>query len=108
MIVACRVSRTGHAREVVNRLTDRYPEKVLPTVVRENISRAEAPSFRLPITRYALSSSGAEDYRPVASEFMERIPVVVPVATTSPTGRVPVPDRWTYSSRLGLWDRGWE
>jgi len=105
-IVACRVSRTRHAREVVDRLKDRYPGKVLPTVVRENISLAEAPSFRLPITRYASSSSGAEDYRAVAREFMERIPVGAPIATTSLVDRVPVPDRAKHLPRLGLWHRG--
>ena len=73
-IVACRVSRTRHAREVVDRLQERYPGHLLRAVVRENISLAEAPSFRLPITRYAPSSSGAEDYRAVAREFVERGP----------------------------------
>ena len=73
-IVACRVSRTRHAREVVERLKERYPGHVLRSVVRENISLAEAPSFRLPITRYAPSSTGAEDYRAVAREFTERWP----------------------------------
>ncbi len=103
-IVACRVSRTRHAREVTERLVDRYPDKVLRTVVRENISLAEAPSFRLPITRYAPSSSGAEDYRAVAREFTDRVPVAPPAAAasagaTAVSGRLHVP-------HLGLWSRG--
>jgi chromosome partitioning protein len=104
-IVACRVSRTRHAREVVDRLTDRYPHTMLRTVVRENISLAEAPSFRLPITRYAPSSSGAEDYRAVASELIERVPLGAPPSAALPADHVPPPDRG-HLHRLGLWRRG--
>lgn len=71
-IVACRVSRTRHAREVVERLLGRYPAQTLRTFVRENISLAEAPSFQLPIMRYAPNSAGAEDYRALAREFLTR------------------------------------
>ena len=71
-IVACRVNRTRHAREIVERLRDHYGGLVLDTVVRETISLAEAPSFQLPITRYAPNGSGAEDYRAVAREIVER------------------------------------
>lgn len=75
-IVACRVSRTRHARWVVERLHELYPAYVLGTVVRENISLAEAPVAQLPITRYAPSSTGAEDYRAVARELLARQGIV--------------------------------
>ena len=71
-IVACRVNRTRHAREIVKRLREHYGALVLDTVVRETISLAEAPSFQLPITRYAPNGSGAEDYRAVAREIIAR------------------------------------
>ena len=80
-IVACRVSHTRHAREVVDRLRGHYPSHVLGAVVRESIRLAEAPSFQLPITRYAPSSDSAKDYRAVAAEFLERQQVRVEAAS---------------------------
>jgi chromosome partitioning protein len=71
-IVACRVNRTAHAREVVDHLRRRFGPIVLDTVVRENSRLAEAPSFRLPITRYAPTSKGADDYRALAKELLAR------------------------------------
>ena len=71
-ILACRVNRTRHTRGVVDQLRERYPSHVLSTVVRENISLAEAPAWQLPITRYAPASAGAEDYRSVVSDLLER------------------------------------
>jgi chromosome partitioning protein len=75
-IVACRVSRTRHARWVVERLRKLYPAFMLSAVVRENISLAEAPVVQLPITRYAPSSTGADDYRAVAHELLGRQGIV--------------------------------
>jgi hypothetical protein len=70
-VVACRVNRTMHARAVVARLQHRYPEAFLETQIRESIRLAEASSFRLPITAYAPTSAGAEDYRALAAEIFE-------------------------------------
>lgn len=69
-VLACRVNRTSHARSVAARLERRFPESFMRTQVRESIRLAEAPSFRLPITRYAPESTGAEDYRAVAAELV--------------------------------------
>lgn len=71
-IVACRVNRTRHARDVVERLRARFGRLVLDTVVRESIGLAEAPSFQLPITRFAPTSPGSIDYRDVAMELRRR------------------------------------
>ena len=68
-VLACRVNRTAHAREVVERLERRFPDTFMRTQIRENIRLAEAPSFRLPITLYAPASTGAEDYRAAAEEL---------------------------------------
>lgn len=104
-IVACRVSRTRHAREVVERLTERYPEQCFRTVIRENISLAEAPSFRLPITRYAPASSGAEDYRRVAREFLDHVPVRRG-GESAPTGERAVKSAERHAPRIVQWTRG--
>lgn len=72
-IIACRVNATVHARDIVARLRTEYGDIVLPNVVRESIRVAEAPAFHMPITRYAPTSSIADDYRRVADEILERI-----------------------------------
>ena len=71
-IVACRVSRTRLAREVVAQLRERFGDLVLQTVIRENIKVAEAPSWHQPITTYAPTSNGAADYQAVAGEWLQR------------------------------------
>ena len=52
-VVACRVNRTSHARAIVARLEEQFPESFMTTTVRESIRLAEAPSFQLPITLFA-------------------------------------------------------
>jgi len=71
-ILAVRVNRTTHSRDVVERLRKRFGDLVLTATVRENVRLAEAPSFQAPITKYAPTSIGAEDYRAVAVEFAGR------------------------------------
>jgi chromosome partitioning protein len=71
-IIACRVTRTAHSDAVLERLDDHFPESLLRATVREDIRLAEAPSFRLPITRYAPRSTGAIDYRAVVAELGAR------------------------------------
>ena len=78
-IIICRLDgRTRLAREVIEALEERFPGQVLATRIRENVRLAEAPSFRQPITTYAPSSRGAEDYRALAEEIEARIPKTRP------------------------------
>jgi len=72
-IVACRTKATLHTREVVGRLRERYGRVVFEHVVREATRIAEAPAFRLPITRFAPTSLVTADYRAVAAELLERL-----------------------------------
>ena len=104
-IVACRVSHTRHAREVVERLRERYPGQTLRSVVRENISLAEAPSFQLPITRYAPFSAGAEDYRTVAREFLQRQSVQAEVGGGSSLARL-LKSAQRHAPSMAAWTRG--
>ncbi len=69
-MVACRVSRTRHAMDVMELLRNRFGSQVLKTQVRENVRLREAAAHRLPITQYAPSSIGAEDYGELAIELM--------------------------------------
>jgi|SRR5882757_1271785 len=69
--VICRFdTRNRHCAEVRERLVARFPRQVLSTVVRENVRLAEAPSFDSPIAIYAPTSTGAADYRALASEII--------------------------------------
>lgn len=72
-ILPCRVDgRTNLSRDVVARLRARFADAVFTTAIRENVRLAEAPSFQQPITTYAPSSTGAEDYRSLARELLTR------------------------------------
>lgn len=72
-ILAVRVdSRTNLARDVVDRLRERFGDLVLETVVRESVRFREAWSFGKPITTYDPRGTGAEDYRAVSHELLER------------------------------------
>lgn len=70
-IVACRVSRTRHAREVVDLLRKRYGTAVFETVVRETIRLGEAPAYG-PVTVYDSQGPGAVDYRALTREIVKR------------------------------------
>jgi chromosome partitioning protein len=72
-IVACRVTPSVHAREVIARLRDRFGDVVLQHSIRDSIQIAEAPGLRLPITTYAPTSPVAGDYRAVAAELLDRL-----------------------------------
>lgn len=72
-ILPCRVNkRTKLSQEIIEDLKDRFDGKVYKTFIRESIKLAEAPSFGMPITLYDSKSSGAEDYRNLASELIKR------------------------------------
>jgi chromosome partitioning protein len=85
-VVACRVNRTSHARAIVERLAEEFPESFMTTTIRESIRLAEAPSFQLPITLFAPSSTGAKDYRDLANELM----VGWPLPSDRPSVAIPV------------------
>jgi chromosome partitioning protein len=101
-VVACRVNRTSHARAIVARLREQFPESFMTTMIRESIRLAEAPSFQLPITLYAPGSTGADDYRALARELA----VGWPAAKERPSvavaiGTVPDRDLAATPSRIG-------
>jgi chromosome partitioning protein len=82
-VVACRVNRTTHARAIIERLEERFPDSFMATKIRENVRLAEAPSFQLPITLFAPNSTGADDYRALARELL--------LGSPSPTDRAADP-----------------
>jgi chromosome partitioning protein len=68
--LVCRYDgRQRLSREVVASLDKAFGEAVLRTRVRENVAIKEARGHALPVTAYAPSSAGAEDYRSVTKEL---------------------------------------
>ncbi|HEX5825625.1 MAG TPA: ParA family protein [Candidatus Limnocylindrales bacterium] len=72
LIVACRVNRTLHARQVVDELDRTYGWRLARTTIRESIRLAEAEAARLPITAHAPECGACLDYRLLADELVER------------------------------------
>jgi chromosome partitioning protein len=72
-VIACRANpRRRVHREIMADLEERFPGKMAP-FVRENVALAEAPAHGQPVTVYAPSSNGAEDYRQVAQWMLQRL-----------------------------------
>lgn len=69
-------SRTRLSVQVVETVretvTKELGEKVFETLIPRNVRLAEAPSFGEPITVYDPSSRGADSYRMLAAELMQR------------------------------------
>jgi chromosome partitioning protein len=72
MIVACRVNRTLHARQVLVRLKTTYGGLVAQASIRESIRVAEAEAARMPVLEYAPESGVSLDYRLLAAEILDR------------------------------------
>ncbi|MQA98956.1 MAG: AAA family ATPase [Actinobacteria bacterium] len=66
-------NRTIHGREVYERAREAFGRKVFDTVIRKTIRFAEAPVAGEPILSYASNSVGAQAYRELAKEVMERV-----------------------------------
>ena len=57
--------------EVRNKVLKYFPGRVLNTVIRENVSLAECPSFGQTIFDYKAASAGAEDYAALAQDLLQ-------------------------------------
>jgi chromosome partitioning protein len=77
-ILAGRVNRTVHSREVLAELRETYGDMVLQATVRDSVRLAEAAGMRLPITLFAHDSMAAGDFRAVAAEVMSGVPAFAP------------------------------
>ena len=65
-------SRRRVNHEVIERLREHFPGQVFKTVIRENVSVAEAGGHGRPIFAYRAGSHGAEDYKALTQEFIKR------------------------------------
>ena len=64
--------RTLHGREVMERLVEAWGETVFHTVIRRTVKFSDSTVAGEPITSYATSSSGADNYRQLAKEVLAR------------------------------------
>ena len=69
-ILAGRVNRTVHSREVLAELRQTYGDLVLQSTIRDSIRLAEAAGLRLPITLSSHDSRVANDFRAAAAEIL--------------------------------------
>jgi chromosome partitioning protein len=64
--------RTLHSREVMDRLVQAWGDKVFHTVIRRTVKFSDSTVAGEPITSYASGSTGAEAYRQLAREVLDR------------------------------------
>ena len=64
--------RTNFSTQVAQEVRRHFPGKVYAAVVPRNIRLAEAPSHGLPVTAYDRSSRGAQAYKAMAQEIIEK------------------------------------
>ena len=65
-------SRTNLSVQVVEEVRKFFRNKVYQTIIPRSVRLSEAPSFGLPVIRYAPRSSGAAAYTALANELLKR------------------------------------
>ncbi len=60
-------------REVLSHINDYFGDKVFKTIIRDNVSLAEAPSHHKTIFEYDSKSYGAVDYTALSNEINEQV-----------------------------------
>ena len=69
-------ARTNLAIQVVDEVKKYFPQKLFSTIISRNVRLSEAPSHGKPINVYDSRSRGAEAYRDLALEVLERTEVI--------------------------------
>ena len=65
-------SRNLLSQDVVRAVKEHFDVKIFDTIIPRNVRLAEAPSHGLPINLYDGSSTGADAYRKLAGEILEK------------------------------------
>lgn len=65
-------ARTNLSLQVVENVKENLNRKIYKTIIPRNVRLAEAPSYGMPIITYDSKSTGAEAYRILAEEVIER------------------------------------
>jgi chromosome partitioning protein len=72
LILTMHDGRTRLARDVEREVREHFPQLVFDTTIPRNVRVGEAPSFGLPVTRHAPSSTGSAAYLKLAREVAAR------------------------------------
>ena len=64
--------RTNFSTQVAQEVRRHFPGKVYATAIPRNVRQAEAPSHGLPVSAYDKSSRGAQAYKAMAAEIIEK------------------------------------
>ncbi|MBU6459411.1 MAG: ParA family protein [Proteobacteria bacterium] len=65
-------ARRRFSQQIGQQLQERYGDRLCKTIIRENVSLAEAPLYAKDIFSYAPHSSGAKDYGDLTEELLQR------------------------------------
>lgn len=65
-------ARTNLSLQVVENVTDNLNQTIYKTIIPRNIRLAEAPSYGMPINKYDSKSTGADSYRRLAEEVINK------------------------------------
>ena len=65
-------ARTNLSLQVVENVKDNLQQNIYKTIIPRNIRLAEAPSYGMPINMYDTKSTGAESYRMLADEVIDK------------------------------------
>lgn len=65
-------ARTNLSLQVVENVKNNLEQTIYKTIIPRNVRLAEAPSYGMPINLYDAKSAGAESYRLLAEEVMNR------------------------------------
>ncbi len=65
-------ARTNLSLEVVENVKENLDQNIYKTIIPRNVRLAEAPSYGMPINLYDSKSTGAESYRLLAEEVVNR------------------------------------
>jgi len=84
-------ARTNLAQQVVEEVVKHFGEQVHRAIIPRSVRLSEAPSYGKPITAYDPQSKGAEAYRRLAEEFLER-QKPVPAPEPEPASTYPAPE----------------
>ena len=64
--------RTNLSLQVIENVRENLNQRIYNTVIPRSVRLAEAPSHGMPINLYDSKSAGAEGYRRLAGELIER------------------------------------
>jgi chromosome partitioning protein len=65
-------SRNRISHQVLEEIRAHFPDKLYRTIIRRNVRLSESPSYGKPVCLYDASSAGAQDYRDLAKELINR------------------------------------